>query len=506
MKDINNSAPDQVLSLSKKAQGYLQKLKNALIHGTLYDHPAGILILLVCACIVSVGILKLGIIFGVLLLLITIGIPLIYAIVVYPHFGIIILLIMAFMLFMLMRIGISGPIGIIMDGLQFLMMLGLVIKQKQNNDWHLLKGACSTVILIWIGYNILEVANPVTEARGAWIYTIRSVAIVLLSYFVFLYNIRTIQFVRLIFKIWLGLSLFAAMYGFKQEYIGFSDAEEAYLHSSPTIESLLFIGGHWRKFSIFSDPVSFAYNMSMSSIFCIVLMFGKFPFWKKSVLAVLTILFQMASSFSGTRGANVLVPAALILFAILNYNKKVLVFTIFAAAFFVILINIPTSNPNLARFQTAFRPNNDDSYKVRKANQKRIQPYILSHPMGGGLGATGMWGQKFAPTSYLANFPPDSGYIRVAVELGWLGLIVFCIMMFTFIKTGINYYYQIKDPELKTYCLALTLIVFAYNIANFPQEALVQYPSNIYFSLEVALLTVLYRLDLEKQVSVVNQT
>ena len=183
-----------------------------------------------------------------------------------------------------------------------------------------------------------------------------------------------------------------------------------------------------------------------------------------------------------------------------------MVFTILAAAFLVVLINIPTGNPNLARFQTAFRPNNDDSYKLRKANQKRIQPYILSHPVGGGLGATGTWGQKFAPGSYLANFPPDSGYIRVAVELGWLGLILFCVMMFTFIKTGINYYYQIKDPELKTYCLALTLIIFAYNIANFPQEALVQYPSNIYFSLEVALLTVLYRLDLEKQVSVVNQT
>jgi hypothetical protein len=119
--------------------------------------------------------------------------------------------------------------------------------------------------------------------------------------------------------------------------------------------------------------------------------------------------------------------------------------------------------------------------------------------MGGGLGATGTWGQKFAPGSYLANFPPDSGYIRIAVELGWLGLIIFCTMMFTFLKTGINYYYKIKDPEIKSYSLAMVLIIFAYNIANFPQEALVQYPSNVYFSLEVALLTVLYRIDQEKQ-------
>ena len=80
------------------------------------------------------------------------------------------------------------------------------------------------------------------------------------------------------------MSLFAAIYAAKQEYIGFSDAEEAYLHSDPAIAGLLFIAGHWRKFSIFSDPVSFAYNMSMSSIFFIALIAGKMPMLKKIIL------------------------------------------------------------------------------------------------------------------------------------------------------------------------------------------------------------------------------
>lgn len=299
------------------------------------------------------------------------------------------------------------------------------------------------------------------------------------------------------------MSLFAALYAAKQEYIGFSDVEEAYLHSDPAIASLLFIDGHWRKFSIFSDPVSFAYNMSMAAIFCIALIAGKIPSWKKIILGCLTLVYLICMLYSGTRGANVLVPAALILFAILNYSRRVLIFTCVAAVFLVILINVPTGDPNLARFQTAFRPNNDDSYNLRKANQKRIQPYILAHPLGGGLGATGAWGVRFAPNSYLANFPPDSGYIRIAVELGWVGLIIFCIFMFTILKTGINNYYQIQDTELKTYCLAMTLIVFAYNIANFPQEALVQYPSNVYFSLEMALISVTLRLDKEKRGEVI---
>ena len=118
--------------------------------------------------------------------------------------------------------------------------------------------------------------------------------------------------------------------------------------------------------------------------------------------------------------------------------------------------------------------------------------------MGGGLGATGAWGQRFAPNSYLAQFPPDSGYVRVAVELGWIGLLLFCILMFTILRTGINNFYKIRDPELKNYCMAMTLVVFCFNFGNYPQEAIVQFPSNLYFFLATALINITYQLDQEK--------
>jgi len=288
------------------------------------------------------------------------------------------------------------------------------------------------------------------------------------------------------------------LYAFKQEFIGFSAGEEAYLHSDPQIASLLFIAGHWRKFSIFSDPVSLSYNMAISSLLCICLIAGKIKKWKKIVLGVLIVIFFNAMLFSGTRGAYVLIPASLALFAILNYSKKVLIFSIAGAIFIAFLIVVPTSVPSIVRFQTAFKPSDDASFVLRRLNQKRIQPYILSHPMGGGLGSTGVWGQRFAPYSLLANFPPDSGYVRVAVEMGWIGLLIFCIFMFIILKTGINNFYRIRDPELKTYCLAMTLIVFALNLGNYPQEALVQFPVSIYFYLVIALINVTYKLDQEK--------
>jgi putative inorganic carbon (HCO3(-)) transporter len=490
----------QTMHLSKKGKGFWRNFKTRFFTEKLYN-PIGIALLVLVAAIIAVGVAKFGSIFGALMLGVVVGLPAIYCIVAFPRFGIIALIIVAYLLFYFGRLGINGPMGVVADGIQSLLILGTLWSLRRNRDWEILKGPVSGIILIWIGYNILQLGNPSAVSRLAWLYTIRPVAIVMLSYFVFVYNIRSIKFVRLLFKIWLALSLYAALYGIKQEYIGFTNAEETYLHSDPEIAGLLFIAGHWRKFSIFSDPVAFAYNMSMAATFCIALLAGKFPNWKKLILAILTVIFLVSMLFSGTRGAYVLVPAALFLFAILNYSKRVLMFTCIAAVFFVVLMNVPTGDPNLLRFQTAFKPNDDPSYKLRKYNQERIQPYILSHPIGFGLGSVGGWGKRFGDGGLVSQFQPDSGYVRTAVELGPVGLIIFCIMMFMVMKTGINNFYRVKDPEIKTYILGITLVIFAYNIANFPQEALVQFPSNVLFSLDMALLTILYRLDKEKQES-----
>lgn len=254
------------------------------------------------------------------------------------------------------------------------------------------------------------------------------------------------------------------------------------------------------------DPVSFAYNMVVSSIICFCLMTGPFVRWKKVALGALGVLFFVAMLYSGTRGAYVLYPAAFAFFAILKYNKKLMLAGVIIVMIAGVLIVMPTSNYTLYRFQSAFKPNNDPSYLLRKSNQKKIQPFIQTHPLGGGIGSTGVWGKRFSPYSKLANFPPDSGYVRVAVEAGWLGLLVFCTFIFVVLKAGINNFFAISNPELKSYCLAMVMVLFALNVGNYPQEALVQYPINIYFYLAIALLNVTLKLDQEEKHMITRQS
>ncbi|MBD3749171.1 MAG: O-antigen ligase family protein [Sphingobacteriales bacterium] len=435
---------------------------------------------------------------GVLPAVVAIGAFFVYAALRLPRFGVIMLMVMAyFIMYLIALFPTNFPMGTLMDGILALLTLGFFMQQKYYTNFKVFNEPISYLILIWIIYNLLQVFNPNAASQLAWVYTIRGVAVVMLSYFIFTYYIISIKFLRTIIIVWLSMAFFAALYAMKQEYIGFFPFEESN-HYDPLVQSLLFIDGHWRKNSIFSDPVAFSYNMAVASLLCIGLMTGPYKMRYKVLLGLLAAMFAFVMTYSGTRGSYVLIPAAVVLFLIIRLNKSLILLGIIAGMGLYVLINIPTGNVTLYRFQSAFKPNSDASYKVRKATQKVIQPFIQTHPIGGGLGGSGVWGVRFAPNSYLAQFPPDSGYVRVAMELGWIGLFIICSIMFAALYIGINNYFNIRDPELRSICLAMVIIVFAISIANFPQEAIVQYPMSVFFYLFLALIRVTKVLDDKK--------
>jgi len=462
--------------------------------------PAGFIVLLAISILFAYVINAAQIKGAAIIMILLIGPIIAIAVISKPKIGITVLLIAAYFIMLILRLNlVKFPIGTLMDGLLGLLIVGMFIQLKYRPDWTFLSNPISLMISIWIIYNFILVVNPAAQSKMAWLYTIRSMAIVMLTYFIFSYHIRDIKFIRFIIKLWLVLSVFAGINGYRQQFIGFLAFEEAYLYSDPLIRDLLFINGVWRKFSIFSDPTVFSYNMILSSLLCIGMMFGPISIRRKLFFSALVMFFITNMLFSGTRSAYVLLPAAMLMLTILVFNRKIMLITTGAALFMAVIIFTPTSNPVLYRFQSAFKPSNDASFNVRARNQKMIQPYIWSHPIGGGLGSTGVWGAKFSPGSFLASFPPDSGYVRVAVETGWIGLFIFCSLLFIILQKGISNFFKMEDPELKSYCLAMVLIVYAITIGNYPQEAITQYPLNVYFFLVAALIDATYNLDKEKK-------
>lgn len=485
-----------------------ERLQNNVYKKTFWDkiviqkfsQPIVIFFLLLSSLFVSVVIARGGVTIAISLLIVIIALPLLYVIVVFPQFGIIVFMIVSFIINDISRfVPEVTPLGLVMDALTYLLILGFFIKQKKEKRWDYFQDPISYYILGWLTYNLFEVINPSASSTLAWVYTVRTVAFLMLMYFVFVFHIRSKHFIKIIFKVWLALELIAAMSAFQQEFFGFFGFEKRWLNADPLRIPLLFIDGHMRKFGIFSDPVVFAFNMVTGALICISFITGKIKVYKKVILTFMMCFFLTMMLYSGTRAAFVLVPVALVMFAILKYNRRYLIAVTVSGLLLGFLIKVPSSNQTLVRFQTAFKPSKDASFNVRAENQRRIKPYILSHPIGGGLGSVGIWGQRFSPNSYLAKFPPDSGYVRVAVEMGWIGLLLFCLFNFVVLYKGISYFFFIKDPDLKTCCLAMILVIFAFDVGNYPQQAFVQYPSNILFYLAMAILNVAMRLDIEQR-------
>ena len=124
-----------------------------------------------------------------------------------------------------------------------------------------------------------------------------------------------------------------------------------------------------------------------------------------------------------------------------------------------------------------------------------IKPFIQSHPFGAGLATVSVLGRKFNPNSELGNFAPDSGYVRVAVELGWVGLIIYSALFGVTLFTGITNYYTIKDPELKAYLASLVAVVYCISVGNYPQQVVIQPPSSLLFYAMMAMIAKIKYLD-----------
>jgi len=155
-------------------------------------------------------------------------------------------------------------------------------------------------------------------------------------------------------------------------------------------------------------------------------------------------------------------------------------------------------NAVINRVRSTFSPSTDNSAIVRDVNRKGVQPYIWRHPIGGGIYTSGNLGILYNPGHYLSFTPPDSGYMQILMDQGYIGLLLTLIAYFVIMKTGIRYFYKVKDPTLKTLYVANLVFIFALMAGQISQMAIPMYPSVFYLYMAFALLLKMHYFDTAK--------
>lgn len=472
-------------------------MKNWLLRQVLFqklNNPLGYILLtgagIAMAYVLSLLPLKLALLSVVAML----AIPVIIGCFVDLYFGIIVMLFAGFFLGLAAKYT-NAPIGTALDGLLVLMLVGLLARLIKERDFRFAKSPVSIFIFAWIYYNLLQVLNPWAESKIAWVYTVRTVALLLAMFFIACYALNSYKKILTVVKVILVLGFISALYSLKQEWIGFSNAENTWLHADEERFMLIFQWDRMRVFSFFSDPTTFGILMGYLSMFTLILAAGPFKKWIKISLVFSAVTMLMGMAYAGSRTPFVMLPIGVIFYLILTFRKESV---IAGALFFMVggvMVLKSTNSAVIWRIQSAFRGESNDTIEVRMKNQEKIQPFIYSHPVGAGLGSTGYWGKRFTPDSWLASFAHDSLYVRLAVETGWIGLLLYMSLLFVAMKTSIYYYFRVKDPSIKTLYLGFTLTVFLLALASFPQEAITLLPTSVIFYVMLAMIVRLKDFD-----------
>lgn len=407
------------------------------------------------------------------------------------YYAFYVLIVISFFAFFPDRLlGTSLPVSTGIEVLLLLHFVGTLIQYGMREQGGLLKTPISVILIIFFFFLLIEFFNPEAGRNGGWLFFMRRYMGFMLIYIIAYRIINTRERLKNYIKFWVGMALLAALYGCYQQFFGLLPFEMRDLLSKPEEFGLYMQGGLLRKFSFLSDPVTFGVLCGSMAILTLIFALRPQPRRKKILLFVVTFIFAMGMSFSGTRTTTIMIPAGVALFSLMTItNRRTLILVFSFIMLILFILYAPINNPVIDRIRSTFYASNDASLNVRDINRRYIQPYIHEHPIGGGLMTTGTPGILMNPDHPLAGFPPDSGFLLSALEIGWLGFLIYILMNFFIIYQGIHYYFRIRDPEMKLYIIALVCALFPILITQFAQVTVGQMPTVIFIYSVMGLFT-----------------
>jgi hypothetical protein len=413
---------------------------------------------------------------------------LIYRIFIYPAFGIIITICLAFSINSLGRY-VDLPFGLLIDCSLIITLIAAVFYLKRE-ETAILKNGTVIFVFIWFSYTVLEILNPEPHSFEAWFFAVRAASLyMLITIIVTFLLFNKERNMDLFIMIWCVGSLLGALYGIKQSLFGLNSAEEFWLATKGAKTHIIF--GELRIFSFYSDAGQYGAIMAFTGVVAIVLAIKTASLSKRAFFVITFFFCFYGMIISGTRGAIFVPLAGFTMYFILSKNIKVLIIgsLILGAAFsFLKFTYIGEGSYQIRRMRSAVNPSNDISFQVRLKNQAKLSEYLKSRPFGGGIGTVGYWGGKFSPGTFLANMPPDSWYVLLWAETGIVGLVLYFCMLFYILGRSFFKIFYMKESYLKQKMMAIFSGVVGIVLASYGNPILGQMPCGIYFYLCIVYL------------------
>ena len=393
--------------------------------------------------------------FGVALVLVTLlaTVPLSLILIVKLRFGVYLLFVVSMTIIAVKRLAWEMEVGLLVEALEGVLAVGMALAIVSRRDAWRLRSPLTGVVLLFVFFQTLMALHPGLPTMFNVVYALREPVNLAVPFFAALYLIRDRRQLRSFLYFWLATAVVIALYGLKQAFIGLSNWEAAWLSVSRT--HLLY--DRIRIFSTLGSADAMGMHMAVSIVVALGLAFSTRALLLRYGCLAMVPLFLAANLYTLTRGAYVAVLVGVLSLAMLTRNRGLLLALLLAGAGVVGWYQMNEGSLLASRILTMFSPEEDESYTVRQNYIQTYLPTILDRPFGLGPNTSGRqgwvlleWG-GIDPTQVqsLAGVPTDNYYFRIALENGWVGLLMFLVLLaFVFVRGGLIFI-RSRDPLVR---------------------------------------------------------
>lgn len=353
---------------------------------------------------------------------------------------------------------------------------------------------------LWMSYIVLELLNPEVNSYIAWLYAMRALA--LYGFLIALIGMKSELNLKDFYKfytIWLLFAFLGGLYGMKQQIFGLFNWEQNWLAQGAWQRHVLW--GKLRVFSFYSDASTYGNAMGQAFTASSILLLGPFKRKIKVLLFFCSIVTLIGLALSGTRGAYAVPGAGLILFVLVSRSQwlRIVILSSMVTVFCLLKFTYIGQNVYSIQRMRSSLDSNDPSLQLRLFNREQLTKYLRDKPFGGGVGSVGLWGQRFSPTTWLANFYSDGGYTRLRAECGIVGKNLFIFINLILLLRGARL--LIKTGNEETYILSAAFLCGFGGIlaSNYGNSTLSQLPNSIIIYIGLIFIEKIHQGQLKQQ-------
>lgn len=383
-----------------------------------------------------------------------------------------------------------------------ILLLFMAILNVKDTKFERTANPMLVALLAWCGFCTLEVLNDTCNIGidvGSWYTSARMIAFQLLyAFLVFsIYISKPKILIRYIF-VWGALALFASFWVWKQQYIGLTSSENAWLQTRGRSTHILQAGTLIRYFSIYSDAANFGIGIASTAVAFLIFAITSKIKRHKIFFLIVGAACTWAIFPSGTRTAIACLMAGFAAYIFLSKSFKIAIpVTILFALFLFILAftDIGQGNQQIRRMRSAF-DKNDASAGVRANNQKAMKKYLAEAPWGIGMHI----GYQNAPANnkytYMATVPPDSEYVFIWIHTGIIGITTFLICTAIMIIGACwIVLFRLRSPSLRGIGAGFCCAMVSQQLGGYGNQVLMQFPNCLTFYGGLAIVYILPYLE-----------